>query len=434
MKIAVIGLGKLGYPMAEFLSSSALSINCYDKNEKLVLSLINGSKYLEFESGLQNYVTNGNMLNFFLKIEDCLKNTSMAFITVPTPSNQNGSFSNEYLINVLEDIAAYLKKNKINEPYVININSTVSPGSIDNILIPYLEKKGLKNNVDFALLYNPYFVALGDVIKGLENPDMVLIGCENNFAKKKILDLYNSIYNYDKYEILNFKEAEMTKLLVNSYLTLKISFSNMVRDLAEKNNSVDPKKILNTIGSDSRIGKKYMHVGGPYAGPCFPRDNKALLNFSESVDYNNDLNKGIVNTNISTLEILKLQLEIIKEKKYKSIFFAGIGYKPNTPSLESSFVLDLINYCKKINLDVYYYDRYITEMINYGRRVADLKDFEKYSKIIFLPYIDRQFNKIKNNNGVIWDIWYQINGRNVIRNCKELKFKEESNLRYLKNK
>ena len=160
MKISLIGLGKLGYPMAEFLSSSALSINCYDKNEKLVLDLINGRNYLEFENGLRNYINNGNKLNFHLKIQDCLKGSSIVFITVPTPSNKDGSFSNKYIIEVLDEISTYLKKNKQENPYLININSTVSPGSIKKYFIPYLENKGLKNTEDFALIYNPYFVAL----------------------------------------------------------------------------------------------------------------------------------------------------------------------------------------------------------------------------------------------------------------------------------
>jgi len=419
--------------MAEFLSSSALSINCYDKNEKLVLDLINGRNYLEFENGLRKYVNNGNKLKLHLKIQDCLKDSSIVFITVPTPSNNDGSFSNKYIIKVLNEISIYIKKNKRENPYLININSTVSPSSINKDFIPYLEKKGLKNNIDFALIYNPYFVALGDVIKGLENPDLVLIGCENNYAKKKILELYNTIYDFDKYTILKFEEAEITKLLVNSYLTLKISFSNMVKDLSEKLYNVNSKKILNAIGSDSRIGKKYMQPGGPYAGPCFPRDNQALINFSKSVNYKNELNKGIVKTNQLTLENLKSQLDIIKEKNFSSIFFAGIGYKPNTPSLESSFILELMKYCKKINLSFYYYDRYIDEKIELGKRALELENFKKYSDIIFLPYIDRQFNKINNKKGIIWDIWCQIEGPNVIRNTREIELNKKSNLFYLKS-
>ena len=160
MKICVIGLGKLGYPMAEFLSSSGYSINCYDKNEKLLLELIQDETYLKFEIGLDKYKNNGNKLHFNLDIFDALKNTDICFITVPTPSKSDGSFTNEFIFKVLDELAVFLNSKKDNKnPYVININSTIMPGSIEDELIPYLEKKGLKKDIDFTFLYNPYFVA-----------------------------------------------------------------------------------------------------------------------------------------------------------------------------------------------------------------------------------------------------------------------------------
>ena len=126
MKICVIGLGKLGYPMAEFLSSSGLSINCYDKNEKTVLKLIQGENDLKFEKGLENLRSNGNKLVFNLKILDALKDTDICFITVPTPSNSDGSFSNKFILEVLKEISDHLKlKKDIKSPYIININSKI---------------------------------------------------------------------------------------------------------------------------------------------------------------------------------------------------------------------------------------------------------------------------------------------------------------------
>ena len=180
--------------------------------------------HLPFESGIEKYKNNENKLKFCLNIQECLKGTSIAFITVPTPSKKDGSFSNNFIFDVLDEISFFLKKNNLKKPYIININSTVSPGSFQDEFIPFMENRELKNNDDFAFIYNPYFVALGDVIKGLENPDMVLIGCENFYARQKILDLYKTIYDFEKYTLLNFGEAELTKLLVNSFLTLKSHF------------------------------------------------------------------------------------------------------------------------------------------------------------------------------------------------------------------
>ena len=276
MRLCVIGLGKLGYPMAEFLSSSGLHINCYDKNEKHLLDLKNGNPYLKFEKDLERYRKNNNDLNYLININDALKNTEICFITVPTPSLIEGNFDNSYILKVLENISEYLKNNSKNKPYIININSTVMPGSFKNELIPYMEKKGLKKDIDFSFLYNPYFVALGDVIQGLENPDFVLVGSDNHQAKNKLKDIYNKIYKKNITTDLNLEEAEYVKLLINSYLTLKISFSNMVKMICNFNENIDVSTILKIIGLDSRIGQKYLKAGGPFSGPCLPRDVEAL--------------------------------------------------------------------------------------------------------------------------------------------------------------
>ncbi len=438
MKICVIGLGKLGYPMAEFLSSSGHSINCYDNNEKTVLKLMDGENYLQFEKGLENFRSNGNKLIFNLNVNDALKDSEICFITVPTPSNSSGSFSNKFIFEVLEDVAVHLKtRENSKEPYIININSTIMPGSTKDELIPYLEKKGFKNNVDFSFLYNPYFVALGDVIKGLENPDLILVGSENKYATKKIMGIYNKIYKKNLISELTFLEAELTKLLVNCYLTLKISFSNMVKIITQDNNrEVNINKILNTIGSDSRIGKKFIQAGGPFSGPCLPRDTKALNFFSNKNSYVNSITNASIKTNKDTIKLIKSELSEFKSLNFDSIIFAGVGYKSNTPSLEETFVLDLISYSNSIGFKVFYYDDYIKENIKNAIRIKK-KEINKYSNLLFLPYIDEKFNIITNFKGYIYDIWFQLNEKNVIRSSKDIKFsykEKESNVIKLNGK
>ena len=312
-------------------------------------------------------------------------------------------------------------KNKLQNPLIINVNSTVSPGTFENILIPYLEKKGLKNNEEFVFLYNPYFVALGDVVKGLKNPDMVLIGCENHFAKKNITNLYKMIYTDHNFKFLNFKEAELTKLLLNTYLTLKISFSNMVRDISQISKDVNPLKILKTIGSDSRVGLKYFMPGGRFSGPCLPRDNQALLNYCEKILYKNHVSKGVLETNSETTNELKKQIKHLKTIGIDSLGFAGIGYKSNTPSLEESFSLELISFASSIGIKVYYSDIYINHKIDNATRVSDILGLCELTKVIFLPYSDKRFNQFQNmNNIIVWDIWFQIEGNNVVRSLEEI--------------
>ena len=428
MKISVIGLGKLGYPMAEFLSSSGLSINCYDNDEKHVLKLKKKNHtFLEFEKGLEVFKSNGNDLNYFLDIQKALIDTDICFVTVPTPSNTDGSFSNNYILSVLDDISKFLKKRKIAQnPFVININSTVMPGSVDKEFIPFLEKKGFKNNHDFTFIYNPYYVALGDVISGLENPDLILIGCEDYYSKNLIKKIYNVIYTEEKYIYLNFYESELTKLLVNSYLTLKISFSNMVKDLNISNLNVDISKILNAVGSDTRVGKKFLKPGGPFSGPCLPRDTIALNRYSKTENYKNFLSNSVVETNKNSLNNLKLELHKFYKNGFDSITFCGIGYKSHTPSLEESFIIDLMEYCETIKMKVYYYDPYIVQKIEFGKRILE-NQIGDYSSLLFLPYTDKRFQKYVDSNQYVFDIWYQLNGKNILRSFDHFKNIDQKN-------
>ena len=142
--ISVIGLGKLGYPMAQFLSSSGAKISCYDKDFKLVEKLKNDHGAHLHETGLNNLVNNNNELIYHNNISDCIANAEIIYITVPTPSKLDGSFSNEVIIKILDEISDVINKTK--KSYIININSTVQPGTIEGEIIPFLEKKGLKNN------------------------------------------------------------------------------------------------------------------------------------------------------------------------------------------------------------------------------------------------------------------------------------------------
>ena len=181
--ISVIGLGKLGYPMAQFLSSSGAKISCYDKDENLIDKLKKNNGEHLHEIGLNRLVNNKNDLIFHNNISDCINDAEIIYITVPTPSKLDGSFSNEVIIEILDEVADLIIKKK--KTYIININSTVQPGSIESEIIPYLESKSLKNNENFYILYNPYFVALGSVIRNLEEPDYLLIGSSSIYAAKK---------------------------------------------------------------------------------------------------------------------------------------------------------------------------------------------------------------------------------------------------------
>ena len=406
--ISVIGLGKLGYPMAQFLSSSGAKINCFDKDRELVQELKKNHGEHLYEIGLNNLVNNSNDLIYHNNISDCINDAEIIYITVPTPSKLDGSFSNEIILEILDEVADVILKTK--KSYIININSTVQPGSIESEIIPFLENKGLINNKNFYILYNPYFVALGSVIRNLEEPDYLLIGSSSIFAAKKITKFYNTLYKNPKIRLLKFKEAELTKLLVNTYLTTKISYSNFVKNVCKNFDDISDLRVLESVGLDARIGTKFMLPGGPYSGPCLPRDNLSLKKFCLDNNIQNSFSDEVQKINNDTIENLYKVISNLKNQyKIKSFGFLGLGYKSNTQCYEESYSIKMMKFLESLNIKVFYYDPYLTEKFS-ATKVKSFEELCLNSEIIFLSYIDQHFNpiiQVKHEKN-IWDLWYHF--------------------------
>ena len=406
--ISVIGLGKLGYPMAQFLSSSGAKINCFDKDIELVQELKKNHGEHLHEIGLNNLVNNSNDLIYHNNISDCIVDAEIIYITVPTPSKLDGSFSNEVIIEILDEVADVILKT--NKSYIININSTVQPGSIESEIIPFLENKGLKNNKNFYILYNPYFVALGSVIRNLEEPDYLLIGSSSIYAAKKITKFYNTLYKNPKIRLLKFKEAELTKLLVNTYLTTKISYSNFVKNVCKNFDDISDLRVLESVGLDARIGTKFMLPGGPYSGPCLPRDNLSLKKFCLDNNIQNSFSDEVQKINNDTIENLYKVISNLKNQyKIRSFGFLGLGYKSNTQCYEESYSIKMMKFLESLNIKVFYYDPYLTEKFS-ATKVKSFEELCLNSEIIFLSYIDQHFNpiiQVKQEKN-IWDLWYHF--------------------------
>lgn len=407
--ISVIGLGKLGYPMAQFLSSSGAKIHCYDKDKELVDELkMNHGTHLH-ETGLKNLADNENDLIFHDNISTCISESEIIYITVPTPSKLDGSFSNEIIIKILDEISDLIKEEK--KTKILNINSTVQPGSIELEIIPFLENKGLINNEDFHILYNPYFVALGSVVRNLEEPDYLLIGSSSDYASKQITKFYNVLYKNPQIKILKIKEAELTKLLVNTYLTTKISYSNFVKNLCKDFSEISDLRILEAVGLDKRIGTQFMLPGGPYSGPCLPRDNLSLKKFCLDHNIQNSMSDEVQKINNDTIENLYKVISKLKNNyNIKSFGFLGLGYKSNTQCFEESYSIKMMNFLKSLKIEVFYYDPYLIEKFD-AKKVHSFDELSMQSDIIFLSYIDQQFNpiiQVKRDKN-IWDLWHHFN-------------------------
>src|SRR5207244_1967991 len=203
--------------------------------------------------------------------------TDASFFIPPSPSLPDGSFSNEFLLRAMQQAArAVGAAGKKGHLFVCN--STTTPGAMDSVLIPMLEKEtGWKCGADFGVCYNPEFIALGNVINGLREPDLVLIGESDPKSGATLEALYKK-YNRSSPNIarMSIISAELTKIAVNSFITMKISFTNQLRMIAEQFPKADINVILDAIGTDTRIGKKYLRAGLSFGGPCFPRDNRLL--------------------------------------------------------------------------------------------------------------------------------------------------------------
>jgi UDPglucose 6-dehydrogenase len=203
--------------------------------------------------------------------------------------------------------------------------------------------------------YSPEFIAQGSIVYGMKNPDMVLIGGENDSAVQKVVEVYKRYVTSDpQYSLMRLSEAEICKISVNCFLTTKISFANTVGDIVLKAGG-DPQRVLNAVGADSRIGKKYLRWGHGFGGPCLPRDNRALSFYADKVGIQNKV--GIASDEINVDHLARL-VEYVKEKNLtkRPVFFNGVVYKKNTTILEESQQLELAKLCAKEGMYVILHD------------------------------------------------------------------------------
>lgn len=232
------------------------------------------------------------------------------------------------------------------------------PKSMDIEIIPALEKASAKRlNRDFGVCYNPEFIALGSVIDNLLNPDFVLIG-ESDKNSGEMLESFYRKFSVNKPPIvrMNFVNAEIAKIALNSYITTKISFANTLAQICEQVSGGDVDQVTAAIGLDTRVGNKYLKGALPYGGPCFPRDNRAFFSFANEVGVRAELAKAadLVNENM-TVQIVKTVEEIAANKNSK-IAILGLAYKPDTDVAEESAGVKIANLLSRKSAKVYVWD------------------------------------------------------------------------------
>jgi UDPglucose 6-dehydrogenase len=334
-RVSVVGLGKLGACMAATMAGKGMEVIGVDVNARNV-DLINQGRAPVVEPGLDEMIAaNRARLRATSDFGVAVRDSEVSFIIVPTPSDENGSFSLRYLLQAVREIGRVLAAKPAY--HLVVVTSTVLPGSMQYSVLPALEESsGKKCGRDFGLCYNPEFIALGSVIHDLLTPDFLLIGESDDQAGRALEEWYRAYCdNTPPVKRMNWINAELTKISVNTFVTTKITFANMLANICQELPGADIDVVSSALGLDSRIGRRYLTGALGYGGPCFPRDNKALsyiatmmgapAALAETTDRLNQL-------------LLARQAERISKtlRPGQTVAVLGLAYKPDTNVVEQS--------------------------------------------------------------------------------------------------
>src|SRR2546423_740966 len=353
--VSVCGLGKLGACMAATFAARGFKTVGVDIDPEKIRRVNAGEPPVD-EPLLAETIKEGReRLRATNDAADTVA-TDASFFIPPSPSLPDGSFSTEFLLNAMRPVAKAIKAAG-KKGHIFVCSSTTTPGAVDSILIPMLEEEtGWKCGSDFGVCYNPEFIALGNVINGLLEPDMVLIGESDPASGDALEELYRK-YTRNKCRIarMSIISAELTKISVNSYITMKIKFTNQLRMIAEQFPKADINVILDAIGTDTRIGKKYLRAGLSYGGPCFPRDNRLLAYTARQAGLQAPLAEGSDRVNeLTKSNLLQKVTQIVSAGA--TVLVLGMSYKPDTYITEESAGLHLAQNLKRHGYRVLVHD------------------------------------------------------------------------------
>lgn len=340
MNISFIGLGKLGLCSAACFAFKGHKVIGVDSNDRFIRELKAGNCPIA-ETGLADLLAKARAnMSFTPDYAEAVRGSDSTLIIVPTPSQKDGAFTNKYIETVLEQLGPALREKK--SFHVVNIVSTVMPTSCETVFRPLLERlTGKICGRDFGLVYNPEFIALGSVIRDFLNPDMVLIGASDARSAEAVQTLYASMVDSaPTYSVMTLTNAEIAKLALNCFVTMKISFANELSSVCEGVPGADVDVITAAVGADSRVGSKYLKGGLGFGGPCFPRDNLAFQRFAELGNIPVHLSPGVIAVNNSVVgRIKKAVTEVMRPGS--SVALLGLPYKSGTHIVEESQALML---------------------------------------------------------------------------------------------
>jgi UDPglucose 6-dehydrogenase len=351
-KLAVIGCGKLGAPLVACLAHAGHTVIGIDNNQDLIQNL-KVNRITWSEPNLAEYLEKyKSQISFESAYSDSFNEVTTSFIIVPTPSTRSGEYSIDFVLAAIKSIGEKLKQMNF-DTHTIVIVSTVMPGDTEGRITSTLNESLGKNSERVSICYSPEFIALGSVIRNLQNPDSILIGQPNETAGSALQELLLSmVVNQPKVLRMTTAEAEIAKIAINSYVTTKISFSNQISEICERVPGTSAENVLKALGADSRIGISYLKQGTSYGGPCFPRDNRAFAKFAENLGIN--LNIAYATDDVNNRQQARL-LTILNRiaPNAKNILIVGMSYKKDTDVYVESPALKFINESSTYNYFVY---------------------------------------------------------------------------------
>ncbi len=417
--VSVIGLGKLGASMAAAFASRGLNVVGVDVNERSV-NLVNEGKAPVQETDLEKYISeNHDRIRATMSHEDAVLNSDVSFVIVPTPSDENGSFSLQYASWAFKEIGKALAAKDTYHNVIMT--STVLPGACRYGLIPILEKEsGKKAGVDFGLCYSPEFIALGSIIRDFLNPDFTLIGEYDEKSGSQLEEIYSEVMlNHSASKRMSLENAELTKISVNTFVTTKITFANMLADMCEQIPGGDIDVVTDALGTDLRIGNRYLKGAIGYGGPCFPRDNVALSYLARVLGTEASIAETTDSYNRSIARDFAAKMKS-RVGEGKTVAVLGLAYKPMSHVVEESQGVYLADALAKSGARVVAYDPLANEMA-----AAELKDHVvildsmkqclEQADVVMVTTPDAEFADIKisdfdpdKENIAVVDFWRQL--------------------------
>ncbi len=343
MKIAVIGTGYVGLVTGTCFAETGNTVTCVDIDERKVEKLSMGLITI-YEPGLEKLFLRNQKegrLYFTTSTTEAIKEAQVIFLALPTPSGEDGSADLKYILGVASDLGKLIKPGDYK---VIIDKSTVPVGTAEKVKAAILKTAGENIEKSFDVVSNPEFLREGVAVDDFMKPDRVVIGTSSERAVKVMNDLYAPFVRQGNPIIfMDEKSAELTKYAANSFLAVKISFMNEIAQLCEKFGA-DVDMVRRGIGSDERIGKRFLFPGIGYGGSCFPKDVQALARSSSEIGYDFKILNAVMNVN----DFQKLHL-MPKINKYfggslagKHFAFWGLAFKPNTDDIREAPALYMI--------------------------------------------------------------------------------------------